>query len=82
MTSFTVSSGAVIWNGPAPFALSETSVEALLDIFDREGAVQPFNELYDAYVRVGGIERCCSLKGTNAQLAATLAKPRSQGEII
>lgn len=50
---------AVFWQSTR---LSPESCETLLDIFDREGAVRPFLELYDAHLKAGGIARITSLR--------------------
>lgn len=58
-TSFTVDHGSVFWG---TIRLSPESCEAVLDVFDREGAVRAFNELMDAHMAAGGIARVTSLR--------------------
>lgn len=68
--AFVAVAGAVYWG---PVRLSPESCEGLLDIFDREGAAAPFNELYDAHLAVGGCPRVTSIREhlpNNARKAA------------
>ena len=45
-----------------PHRLSEESCEAILDVFEREGAVRPYLDLYEAGQKAGFIARCTSLR--------------------
>ena len=52
MSTFTPTDGGVFMTGAhKPCFLSPESVEGLLDIFDREGAADLFNSLYEAALR-------------------------------
>lgn len=63
MSAFIVSEGAVWMVGKhKPARLSEPLVERLLDVFDEADAPEQFNELFDAYVRTGGVPRCSSFR--------------------
>lgn len=54
---------AVVWHaGGRRIRLTETEVEQILDIFDRERAPELFNTLHDALLAAGGIERVSSLR--------------------
>jgi hypothetical protein len=55
---FTLSHGSVHWQG---VRLSGTDCERLLDLFERERAVAPFNELYALHMQAGGIERVSTI---------------------
>lgn len=62
MPAFLSSPDGVIWTTEAgPVRLSETQVERLLDLFEDvadQAAIPLFNQLYDAHLTCGGIERC------------------------
>lgn len=50
---FAAEHGAVVWlTGRGTIRLSEASADQLLDLFEREGAIELFNELWQARVNV------------------------------
>ncbi len=57
--AFTADRDQVFWGS---VALSPQSIEDLFDIFIREGCITAFNELHDAHVAAGGIERPSGLR--------------------
>jgi len=60
--TFFTDGASVHWNaGGRAFRLTETEVELILDIFQRERAVEQFNALYALHLASGGIAVASSL---------------------
>lgn len=59
---FYANDGEVFWNAAGrPFCLTIHEVETILDIFERNRAVELFNTLHEAMVAAGGVERASGL---------------------
>lgn len=60
--AFFTAGDAVAWNaGGRTFRLTDRDIENFFDIFERERDFHLFNELYDAHLAAGGIERSSSM---------------------
>lgn len=57
--TFSFDGEAVTWAGRGrDIRLQDRECEMLLNVFERERDVELFNQLYDAHLLAGGIERC------------------------